>query len=365
MGIDFSPERWNRVRRVYGQWWAGELERPLIAVTLRDCATDRSEPSLPACEFASFYDASVTAEAIVDRWDYELSTRRFLGDAFPQVWVNFGPGVVAAFAGCELIAEEGTSWFAPASKHRLCELRFTFDPEAYWFRRIARIMRAAVERWEGRVQVGMTDLGGSLDILSSFRPGALLLLDVYDAPDEVERLTWEIHDTWWSYFEALNEVLQPVNPGYTAWTPIFSSDPYYILQCDFSYMISPEMFDRFVRPELAASCRRLDNVFYHLDGPGQLAHLDSLLSIPQLTGVQWIPGAGQPDESHWPDVYRRIHGAGKRIQLFGRESSRNYRVLDDVAGQIGSARGLLVLADADGSEEDAVHRYLEQYGCDS
>jgi len=29
---------------------------------------------------------SVSAKAIVDRWDYDLSCRYFLGDAFPTVW---------------------------------------------------------------------------------------------------------------------------------------------------------------------------------------------------------------------------------------------------------------------------------------
>ena len=50
------------------------------------------------------------------------------------------------------------------------------------------IYRAAVERWQGSVIIGMTDLGGNLDILSTFRPSEKLLLDLYDAPGEVLRL---------------------------------------------------------------------------------------------------------------------------------------------------------------------------------
>ena len=61
------------------------------------------------------------------------------------------------------------------------------------------------------------------------------------------------------------------------------------------------MFDE-SKPELAASCRRLKNAFYHLDGLGQLPHLKSLLSIPELKGIQWVPGDGQPDVTEWPAV---------------------------------------------------------------
>lgn len=162
---------------------------------------------------------------------------------------------------------------------------------------------------------------------------------------------------WWRYFEEINEILQPVNPGYTAWTPIFSEAPYYMLQCDFCYMISTDMFDEFARPELAASCKKLVNPFYHLDGPGQLSHLDSLLEIEDLKGVQWIPGAGQPGYEEWPEVYRKIHDAGKLIQLSG-----DMKTLDTLVEQIGTAEGIVIMMGADISEEREAVAFLEKYG---
>ena len=72
-----------------------------------------------------------------------------------------------------------------------------------------------------------------------------------------------------------------------------------MLQCDFCYMIGPEQFKKFVLPELAVSCKKLTNPFYHLDGPGQLPHLDYLLSIPELKGIQCVPGDGSPHDGPW------------------------------------------------------------------
>jgi hypothetical protein len=40
-----------------------------------------------------------------------------------------------------------------------------------------------------------------------------------------------------------------------------------------------------------------------------------VLSIPELDGVQWIPGDGKPTCAHWPEVYRKIAAAGKKIQI--------------------------------------------------
>ena len=300
MTVDFDKDRWEKIKEDSDKWWAGELKRPLINVVLHGGEGGRPEPRLPRYEFTSFYDSSVPAQEIVDRWDYDLCRRKFLGDAFPCVWPNFGPGVAVAFMGAELHNGQSTVWFQPGEQKEARELSLRYDAQNVWLRRVKNICRAAVEYWQGLVQVSMTDLGGNLDLVAAFRPGDKLLLDLYDCPDEVKRLTWEAHELWWRYYDELNSLLQPVNPGYSAWASIFSTQPYYMLQCNFAYMISPQMFDEFVRPELVSSCRRLANSFFHLDGPGQLPHLDSVLGIPELKGIQWVPGEGASPQSEWP-----------------------------------------------------------------
>lgn len=359
MSIDFPIERWAKIRTESRQWWAGELERPLIQLRVHGADPCRPEPKLPAINRATLYDLTIPPEAIVDRWDYDLSCVKFLGDAFPHVWPDMGPGVIAAFLGARAQPTPNTVWFHPLREHDIRDIHFEYDPSHVLANRIKDICREALNRWHGQVQVAMTDLGGNLDVLSSFRPGEKLLLDLYDHPDEVKRLAWEAHAAWWRAYEDINEVLQPVNPGYTAWTPIFSEAPYYILQCDFCYMIGTEMFDEFVKPELAASCRRLANSFYHLDGPGQLAHLDSLLDVKELKGVQWVPGDGNKPQCEWPDVYRRIRAAGKLMQVW---DGTELRMLDTLTEQIGTAKGIILVTGVGRNNERDARRLLERYG---
>jgi 5-methyltetrahydrofolate--homocysteine methyltransferase len=89
-----------------------------------------------------------------------------------------------------------------------------------------------------------------------------------------------------------------------------------MLQSDFAYMISPAMFERYVLPDLDACCRELDHAFYHLDGIGQIRHLDLLLSLERLQGIQWIPGDGQPSPEEWLPLLQRIRAADKLCQLY-------------------------------------------------
>jgi 5-methyltetrahydrofolate--homocysteine methyltransferase len=80
-------------------------------------------------------------------------------------------------------------------------------------------------------------------------------------------------------------------------------------------MISPKMFERFVLPELEASCNKMDFATYHMDGKGQIKHLDMLLGIEQLKGIQWVPGDGNPPAEEWLHVLGKIRKANKLVQV--------------------------------------------------
>ncbi|MHB0997699.1 MAG: hypothetical protein ACYC27_00520 [Armatimonadota bacterium] len=354
MGIAFTQGDWDRIKDASRKWWAGELDRPLLQFAIGGNDPGRPEPSLPNYGFTSFYDLSVPAEEIIDRWDYNLSCARYLGDSFPVAMPNFGPGVAAALMGAILQNGAETSWFHPVEEVEIEDLEFEYDSDNVWLNRIRDIYKAGIERWNGQVQMSMTDLGGNLDILSSFRPGEKLLYDLYDYPEQVKEKTWDAHRMWWKYYNEFNSILQPVNPGYTAWASIFSETPSYMLQCDFCYMISPEMFDEFVKPELAESCRKLGNAFYHLDGPGQLPHLDSLLTIEELKGVQWVPGAGVPDWEYWPEVYRKIRDAGKLIQVYG-----SVETFEKIYDQVDGYNGIVHIGWS--NDEASIRRLLKKF----
>jgi hypothetical protein len=359
MPIDFTMERWKKIKENYGLWWEGKLERPLIPVVLEGRDPGRKQPQAPLLSQTSCTDLTISAEALVDRIDYELSQYVYLGDAFPYFNMDcFGPGVVAAFLGAELDNSKGRVWFHPKKLLPITELHFEYDLKNVWLNRIKEICAVAMRRWQGQVLLGMPDLGGCLDILSTFRPADSLLLDLYDYPEEVIRLIWEIHHLWHRFYNEINETLQPVNPGYSDWSQLYSAEPSYIPQSDFSYMISPAMFEEFSRPELEATCQRLFHTIYHLDGVGQLNHLDSLLNIKELNAVQWVPGEGKPAQTEWPEVYQKIRQSGKGIQVY-----EGFDCIEIIAKQIGTIMGIHTTAVRGHlSEETQFKKKLGKYG---
>lgn len=254
---------------------------------------------------------------VLDHYRFRLAGLRYLGDAFPKWWPDFGPGIVAGFLGANVsyAPETSTVWFEPPQLVDIHGLHPAYDPVNAWWRRLQELTRAAVEYWDGRVCVGITDLGGNLDVLASLRNTQQLLCDVIDCPQEVDRLTREITRLWLRYYDELYAIVQPAGAGITPWAGLWSDRRCYILQSDFAAMISPQMFERFVMPDLAACCDALEHTFYHLDGPGELPHLDLLLSLERLRGIQWVPGEGAPPPEAWLPVLERLRAAGKLCQL--------------------------------------------------
>ena len=315
--LRFKEEDWDRVAGAWRAWWAGELDRPLVMI-------EDAEPP-PGITISNIHDLGcpvpyfplkTLADEVLDYYQVRLEAKRFYGDAWPKWNPNFGPGIVAAFLGAQVHPTADTVWLEPHSQVSIGDLHLDFDGTNVWWQRVLELTRCAVQRWDGRVSVAYTDLGGNLDILGALLTPQRLLVELVDHPDDVARRAGELTQLWLRCYNELCSIILPAGRGTTPWATLWSPGRCYMLQSDVSAMISPRMFERFVLPDLAACCQATDHAFYHLDGPGAVRHLDMLLSLERLRGIQWIPGAGAPPPEGWLPLLKRIRDAGKLCQLY-------------------------------------------------
>jgi len=84
------------------------------------------------------------------------------------------------------------------------------------------------------------------------------------------------------------------------------------------------------------------------DFPRFAPHLETLLDIPELDGIQWVPGAGNPGTGspRWFPTYRRIQEKGKLLVLQGMAKEDVEGVLRNL-----SSRGLLIETRCDTESE--------------
>jgi 5-methyltetrahydrofolate--homocysteine methyltransferase len=329
--IDFTAADWARIRRDWTAWWRHELQRPLLY--LSNVTKDGKPRKAKGFHgFLSSFPPGVTPAEVVEKYVAYESQRVYRGDTYPFWFVNFGPGILAGPLGAKVNATKETVWFDPPAGASLAKLRMKMDRDDYWWQRILAITKTAVEMIGDTAQISYTDLGGNLDILASLIGTESLLFELIDHPDKVAKAVAEITKSWIVAYDELDSIIRPKSPGTHSWASVWAPGTTYIMQCDFSYMISPDMFKRFVMPDLEACSNHIEYPFYHLDGVGEIPHLDHLLSIKNLRGIQWIQGDGKPTPEHWPDLYRRILRAGKLIQInVTREGAR--RICREVGGK--------------------------------
>lgn len=305
-------DNWDKIKQRTLEFWERENhDRPLMYVTAPNGKVSRIQVKEP--------------DNITDTWldtEYQIKNNRrtyettyYGAEAFPMFNPNLGPDILGAAMGCDLEFGKTTSWARHFVEDWKSIGKLKFDPENKWWKEICRITESAVEDSQGDYYVETTDLHAGLDALVSLRGPENLATDIYDDPDSVKNRTFEVFDVFKKVFDGLCGITVRYLPGTTNWMKIWHPGKWYVTSCDFICMISEEMFTEFVLPELTAELKWLDASIFHLDGPGALRHLDALLDIHELKGIQWVPGASRPGPAHWIDVLKKIQDAGKIIHI--------------------------------------------------
>ncbi|MGI6494598.1 MAG: hypothetical protein ACOX5G_00630 [Kiritimatiellia bacterium] len=315
MPLDRIPDWDRRLARQDAFWDHAVLDRPMVSMSapkksgLVPWPAPKAWPSLRD----RWFDAGYCAECAVAR---TLNTN-FWGDALPCAWPNLGPEVISAFLGSELEYGESTAWSIPMPDdwdEVFARVRFD-EANPYW-QAVRTMTDALLERGRGLYYVGITDCHPGGDAIAAFRDPMQLNIDLLESPDEVKRLLRRTASLYLDLFERMWTYLQAHRQACCTWCGIVGSRKWYVPSNDFSCMISKEMFDEFFLPGIAEECRFYGRSVYHLDGPGALRHLPSLLSIPELNAIQWVPGEGHGPLTDWIPVYKQCQAAGKGIQLF-------------------------------------------------
>lgn len=244
----------------------------------------------------------------------------FTAEGYPFLYLNVGASMLSALLNGQTHFNGDTVWLEGIQEVSWEEiLRYDEETISPYGETVLAAFELLTRRLEGKFVFGMTDLGSPLDILAAMRQTGQLLFDLMDQPEVVDRGVELMSRLYWRWTERFRKIVDPRNRGcHTQAMRLLCPEYSEMGTCDFSAMISPEAFARWELPHLREQIARTNgNVFWHLDGPGELPHLDLLLREPGLKAIQWVMTAGVPpgdDPSHYA-LYRRILDAGKNLAL--------------------------------------------------
>lgn len=339
--IHITKPDFHDVRQRWNAFWQGELlDRPLVcAITSKDDGRKtvdvRSTAYWNACQgqYAEQLD-------LLDEW---VERCHFHGDQIPWFSPDHGPDQFAAWLGSQLKFCPGrieTNWAEPILEDWERFLPIRLDEENACWKSVIHFAEKLRERGRGKYIVGMADLHSHMDAFSALRHPGNLCMDLYDEPELVKTACEHASAVYPDIYERIYEAggMSSVT-GTIGWLPLWCEGRSAVVQCDFSVFLSNKMWREFVLPGIEREVDYLDHCFYHLDGVQQLNHLGDLLALPKLDGIQWVPGAGQPEmfSRPWRDVLKKILGAGKKIIVYG---DMDLSAVQDIHRDLGS-RGIV------------------------
>ena len=373
---------WKETKEKFTNYWQHKnTGRPLMCVIARRPEVEQFSDGTPVeggyldqiCQgkyynmpkelyWKDMEDKYQNAERIVARYRYFCDTHAFLGESFPNLNIDFGPGSTAAYLGSDIGFKEDTVWFKKCLDGWDGVPKLTFDPENKWFKKHLQLAKDCRALAKDDFYVDMPDLMENIDVLASLRGAQDTLFDLLDEPVKVGQRIQEVTDVYYDYYDRFYDVIKDKDGGnaYTVFQ-IWGPGRTVKLQCDFSAMMAPEDFRKYIQPSLRTQSENVDHVLYHLDGPAAIKHMDALMEIEGIDALQWTSGDAGPDGTlpDWDVIYDKAIAAGKSIwvKVYSGEFEDWIRNVDRIVKKYGSHSLFLLFPEM--SMEQAV--YLLDY----
>lgn len=288
-------------------FWDGKLNDALAMVV----ALKKEVNNVCNWDLLQYNNVEKQADSLINN----LDNMAFLGDALPSVFPNIGPDFFSVGFGGQLEFMPTTSHIIPFLTSLNEAEKLTFNFENPYNKIMEQLYELLIFNAKNNFLVQLPDLHSGADCLVGWRGPAELCMDIFDNSEKIKellpRINHEFKKVFFHYYDKLKGADLPCN----SWIGLYSKTPYGVPSCDFSYMISPEQFDEFFLPALIEECKLLPRNIFHIDGPGVLNHLDSIMGLPNLQAVQWVYGAGNGSAKDHIKTYKRCQKAGKLIQI--------------------------------------------------
>ena len=302
----------NRSMERIEAWFTQEmLDRAPIRFNIPD-----KRAGLPPKQYTSLKERWFDYEYIVEDLLCKLKGKRFIGETFPMWFPNLGPGIYAAYYGTELVFQENTSYTVPNVTQARAAQKLRFDCENIYFRQIDKMMRYALERCQNRLLIGYPDLHPGMDCVADWLDPQELCFQLVDDPEGVEIALEKAEADFEEIYNHYDSVLKACGQPSFGWLHVPVYGRIHIPSCDFSAMVSPEVFQKFCLPPVIREMRTMTHNIWHLDGPGCARHLDDLLEIEDIQAFQWVQGAGSDAPVlQWVPLIKKIQASGKSVMV--------------------------------------------------
>jgi len=307
-------EDFLKTKERFDAFWEYEIiDRPLTSITFEK----KKKVILKEKKYNNLKEKWMDFEYRTEEYINRFENTVYYADSLPVAFPNLGPEIFSACCGCEYNFGETTTWSEPCIIDWEKDFnKGKFDKNSEYFKALEDYTKILLEAGKGKFLVGLTDFHPGGDHLAALRDPQELCIDMIDNVDYVKEKLAESYPAYFNMYDHFYNMIKKYDMPATTWFPAIGSGKFYIPSNDFSCMISSEMFNDIFLEGIIEECNFLDQSIYHVDGPGALIHLDSLLDIKNLNGIQWVCGTSNEGYHKWVNVYKKIQAKKKSMVVY-------------------------------------------------
>lgn len=307
-----NVNNWEERKQRYEDYWNNKNSTPIIYLT---APSDKQ--------------VSIELPPTDNYWfdiDYQIQSARayfkntyFAADSYPHVSPSFGSDIMSCFLGLDMIYNETSAWVVHKQQPLEMFRDFSLDRNNEFFIKMRDCLEKYVEDGRsGDYIVGMVDLNTLIDGISSLIGPDNLCYEILDNPEEVKRTISGHFGLFKQVYDIYNGIVTRYQKGNTNWLSVYSEIPWYFISIDFIVMLSAEHFDEFVLKPVTEMANFHERSMVHLDGENAVRHLERILTIKGLNGVQVQATPAAQCSELWIPQIKKIQRAGKTVWVEAR-----------------------------------------------
>ncbi len=304
---------WTETKQRLDSFWNGKyIGRPCVAIYAQDKKANVSPPESPLSD----EDRYLNIDWFLKNLEYRFSNTAYIAEALPSDSVMAG---YTLSYRASVKFNPTTVWIEPVEDIDVeDEKTFDLDLESKEVKKFFNFYKRFVQAGSKKFLIGQPAILPGHDLLSMLMGSGKFLIGLIDNPVAMKSAIMKLAENWVLINKKIIEIYKEYQEGYgICWLALWCPYSFVSTQSDISCMLSKEMFEQFIIPEIEMVCREFKTVVYHLDGPGALHHLDRLCKIPEIQMIQWVPGAGSTySVREWLWLYKKIQDSGKKVMAY-------------------------------------------------
>ena len=191
-----------------------------------------------------------------------------------------------------------------------------FAPETGWIKALEECYRVVLAEVGSQAAVNGTMTLDPLSSLFSLQEPTEFLLEMARGSSRIQQRRRELTQSYLAFYEHFYSLLRDNGHGITgSWLQMYVEGRFESVRCDFSLLLSPELFGEYVVTQLEEICLHMDRTLFNMSSVEHHRFIPQLAAVPGLDGVFWNPEPWRGRVADHLPWLRQIRELGMRLEI--------------------------------------------------